>query len=144
VISRGGGSAREARRDRPDRRRRGKAGPVLELRRVAGDRDCRIGEATKAVVVEAVARRHPDASPDGHPQVHALVRLGDVLVDLAVGEPRQARLIGRYDGFDLVGSGGLRQRHGPDTRSERVDARAHHLPTPTWTSRNRAPEQAWA
>src|SRR5262249_36227751 len=77
------------------------------------------------------------------------VRLGHVLVDLAVREPGQTGRLDRDERLGLRRAGGGRERDGPLRNRERVDrrglvgSRAHHLPTPTWTSRNRAPEQAW-
>ena len=114
-----------------DWRRFGQAGPVVELLGVPRDGDGRLGQPPQALVVEAVARRDSDPPADRDPEVEALVRLGDVLVDLAIGEARQASLIGRDDRLDFVRAAGLRQGDRSDPGGERVEPRAHHLPTPT-------------
>src|SRR4029078_11025002 len=108
--------------------------------------------APGALGVGAVRRRHADALADDEPEVHLDVRLGDVLVDLAVRETGQAAFVCHRHDLDL----GRRLRSGEAKNAlgegedvgrrpavQPVATHAHHLPTPIWTFRNRAPEQAW-
>ena len=79
-------------------------------------------------------------------------RLGHVLVDLAVREAGQRGVLGHDQRLALgralalgVGEHALGERQGvagPVVVHRRA-RRPHHLPTPTWTSRNRAPGTAW-
>ena len=82
------------------------------------------------------------------------VRLLDVLVDLAVGEAGERGVLGGDQRLGLGRPLGRRQpdgflgqgQPGPRVASSAVRpvARAvYHLPTPIWTSRNRAPLTAW-
>ncbi len=101
---------------------------------------------SQALVVDAVARRDPDPPADDEAEVDLGVGLGDVLVDLAVGEPREPCVIDVNERFRFCRAGPLRVAEGPFGQGE--DARwiaavAHHLPTPIWTSLKRAPEVAW-
>ena len=72
-------------------------------------------------------------------------------MDLAVGEPGQRGVLGHDERFrfghafaERVGKGrlGQAQRVLGSIVVHRL-SRAYHLPTPTWTSRNRAPGTAW-
>ena len=74
--------------------RSGEPAPVLELLDDPGDRRGALGEPSQALVVGPPGRRHADALPDDEPQVHDSVGLGDVLVDLAVGEAGQRGVLG--------------------------------------------------
>ena len=78
------------------------------------------------------------------------LRLGDVLVDLAVGEPGQRGLLAGDQDLGLGDAVAGRQRERGLGQGEGVAgsivvhrAPAYHLPTPTWTSRKRAPGTAW-
>ena len=96
-------------------------------------------------------RGDPDPLADDDAQVDRDVRLGHVLVDLAVGEPGQRRVLGRDQRLGLGDAVAHRERQRGLGQGERVAASivvhrlapAYHLPTPTWTSRNRAPGTAW-
>ena len=75
------------------------------------------------------------------------------------GEAGQAGVVGGHEGFGLgcarsLGVGQCSLRHREDFGrvktvavaplvATRIAPVAHHLPTPIWTSRKRAPEQAW-
>ena len=84
------------------RTRSARAGrPVVELLDVAGDRGGVLGQPAQALGVGPPRRRDPDALADHEPEVDRDVRLGDVLVDLAVGEPGQRGVLGRDEGFGL-------------------------------------------
>ncbi len=128
-----------------DRRRLRQAAPVLELGGVPGDRPRCLGQPPEALIVDAVARGDSHAPPDDEAKVDLGVRLGDVLVDLAVGEAREPGVIGGDERFRFRRAGLL--GIGKGSFGEREDARriaavVHHLPTPIWTSRKRAPEVA--
>ena len=132
--------------------RSGQPAPVRELLHDPGDRAGVGREPAQALVVGPTARGDPDPLADDEAQVHHHVALGDVLVDLAVGEPRQGGLV-RHDqrlglgGTFLLGEGdgglGELQRIACAVIDHRDDHRAYHLPTPTWTFRKRAPGTAW-
>ena len=107
----------------------------------AGDRRCLLGQALQRLVVEPVGGCHADALALDEAQVQDRVRLGHVLVDLAVGEAGE-RLVRAHDhGFGLGRTGRQRQLDGALGQRQAVDRLRfdHHLPTPTWTSRKRAP-----
>ena len=147
---RAGGRLGVARRHVADRRRLRQAAPVLELLGVAGDRRGPLGEAPESLVVEPVRRRDADPLADDEPEVHAgrstrrrsggsrCSRTGSGCASSAIDEdlglgrrlpPRRSRGRARR-------GRGCRPASG---RSARRRSRAHHLPTPTWTFRNRAP-----
>src|SRR5262249_2872572 len=105
------------------------------------------------------------------PEVHRAAGLVDVLVDLAVREPGQRGVVRGHEDLglrrarsqrpaqDILGQperlgrriagahpragAGAHGRRGGATGRVRCRDLPHHLPTPTWTSRNRAPETAW-
>ena len=163
---------------RPDRSRRrpGGAGRPAQsssssqLRAIDGGA---MDERPQALGVDAPGRDHGDPAPDDVPQAHREAPLGDVLVDLAVGEPGQRRVAGHDEDLGLggadpqrptedvlgeregrlgiLGAGPARGIDGPSAAPARRTASApglrlvraaHHLPTPTWTLRNRAPGTA--
>ena len=126
--------------------------PVLELLDDPGDRGGVLGEPAQTLVVGPVGRGDADPLADHDPQVDRDVPLGDVLVDLAVGEAGQRRILGGDQRLGLghavaqgVGERGLGQGErvaGSVVVHRSASPRRYHLPTPTWTSRKRAPGTA--
>ena len=81
--------------DVADLGRAGEAAPVVELLDDPGDRGGVLGQPAQALGVGPARRRDPDPLADDDPQVDRAVGLGDVLVDLAVGEAGQRGVLGR-------------------------------------------------
>ena len=70
------------------------AAPVVELLDHPGDRGGVLGQPAEALRVGPTRRRDPDPLADHDAQVDRAVGLGDVLVDLAVGEAGQRGILG--------------------------------------------------
>ena len=142
---RGGSGVGEGRRqlaDEPSRLREPR--PVLELLDIAGDRAGTFDEASDAVVVGPTRRRDAHPLADDEAEIAGRARLGDVLVDLAVGEAGQLGVVGGDQCLGLGRAGRDGQRDGPPgDRQPLRGAVAAQLSTPTWTFRKRAPETAW-
>ncbi len=95
-------------------------------------------------LVGPARRRDADPLADDEAEIAGRARLGDVLVDLAVGEPGQLGVVGRHQCLGLGRAGRRREGHCPlGDRQPLRGAVAAQLSTPTWTFRKRAPETAW-
>ena len=125
--------------------RTGQVDRLLCLRHEPRDAGRRLGQMPEGLVVGAVGGGAPHAPAVHEAQVDHRVGLGHVLVDLAVGEARQPRL--GLDDEDLclrrAKRIGVTQHPLGQLQAAGVPRFAHHLPTPTWTSRNRAPLAPW-
>ena len=82
------------------------------LLHVPGDPARRLCDRPESVRVEPPGRCHPDPAADHEAQVELGVRLGHVLVDLAVGEAGQGGVLGGHQCLGLGGSlgGGQAER----------------------------------
>ena len=139
-----GGVGVEATCRRLQRARHRQTAPVRELLDDARDRNSLGSQGPQARVVGSPGGRHADPLADHHPQVDRHLALRDVLVDLTVGEAGERAVFAHDHCFGFGGSGGEREpeRAVGELQRDRVLFSAHHLPTPTWTSRKRAPGTA--
>ena len=128
-----------------ERARLGQTAPVRQFLDDPRDGDGLGGQRPQALVVRPTGGRDADPLADHHTQVDRDLALGDVLVDLAVGESGQRAVLAHDHGFDFGGSCGEREpeRAVGELQRDRILLAAHHLPTPTCTSRKRAPGTAW-
>ena len=129
----------------PERARLGQTAPVRQLLDDARDGDGLGGQGPQALVVGPTGGRDADPLADHHTQVDRDLALGDVLVDLAVGESGERAVLAHDHCFGFGGSRGEREpeRAIGELQRDRILLAAHHLPTPTCTSRKRAPGTAW-
>ena len=138
-----GGRLRPGARD--ERRRRGEGSDVSRCPRAAGARSRPPRrQAREGRVVGAVAGGDADAPAVHDAQVDDRVVLRDVLVDLVVGEAGE-RAVGADDERLRLRRASL-ERHRDGALGDRRGRRSDSLtavPTPTWTSRKRAPLQPW-
>ena len=140
-------------RDRTHLGRAGEAAPVVELLHDPGDGHRVLGQAAQAFRVGSTGRGDADPLADDHPQVDHDVGLGHVLVDLAVCEASQCRILGHDQGLRFRHAMAHRLREDGFGQGQRVmrsivvhrrgARQAYHLPTPTLTFRKRAPGTAW-
>ena len=137
------------RRERRGRLGVGQARPVLELLDVRGDGRGPLDERPDPLVVDPARGRDADAAALDEPEVDEDLGAGDVLVDLAVGEPGQGGLAGHDERLGLAGARPARPRHDLLREAQRLlgiaadPVLAAHATTPTRTLRNRAPETPW-
>ena len=146
-----GGLAAIGGRDVVDRARPRQAAPIVELLDDPGDGRRVLGQPPEALRIGPAGRGHAHPLADDDAQVDGDVALGDVLVDLAVGEAGQGGVLGHDQRLGLGDAVVLDLRRGrprPAPVRRWLDRRSspvlpgYHLPTPTWTSRKRAPGTA--
>jgi len=125
------------------------AGPVGRLLDEVADPPGGLREPSESLPVGAAGGRDRDPLPAHETETDPDVCLGDVLVDLRVGEARQGGVLGVDEHLGLGGAGDLGEVENDLRDLEplcRRPAGPHldgaHFITPTWTLRNRAPEQA--
>ena len=125
------------------------ARPVRELLDVGGDGRGALDQGPDPCVVHAAGAGDAHAAADHEPQVDEDLAARDVLVDLAVGKPRERGIARNHERLGLAGTCSLGL---PDDllRQEERCLRVSgdrvctgHANTPTRTLRNRAPLTPW-
>jgi hypothetical protein len=126
----------------PDRARLGQRDEVVQLGLDARDAGGRRRQPPQGLLVHAVRRGDPDPLAVDEAEVDEGVRLGDVLVDLAVGKAGEPAVVTHDDDLRLRRPLGLGEAERGLRHRDRfpLGRRDHRDPTPTCTSRKRAPE----
>ena len=130
--------------------RLGQARPALQLLDVGRDGGGPFDQRPDALRIRATGGGDGHATPPDEPEVDEDLGAGDVLVDLAVGEPGERRLAAHDERLRLRGARRLGQPDDLLREAERGGRVAAdpvppaHATTPTRTLRNRAPRDAVA
>ena len=135
--------------DGADRAGFGQARPVGCLLHQVADPPGRLRQPEEGVGVGSPGGRDGNSLAAHEAEVDPDVRLGHVLVDLRVGEARERGILGHHEDLGLGRPGrlgmaedDLRDREAFRRRAAVPRLHRAHFMTPTWTLRNRAPEQA--